>query len=110
MESPKDTGIGSQVLEELNLLRAQTTQHAYIETELMRLNALNTQVNLSLTQNATLHDMLHACTDALVQYLDAAFARIWILNTDTQVLELRASSGIYTHLNGGHSRIPIGQF
>ena len=109
MESSKGTGIGSQVLEELNLLRAQTTQHTYIETELLRLNTLNTQVHLALIQNSTLHDMLHACTDALVQYLDAAFARIWILNTDTQVLELQASSGIYTHLNGGHSSIPIGQ-
>ena len=108
MDSPKDTGTGCQLLEELNLLRAQTAQHTSIETELTRLNALSTQVNLALIQNVTLHEMLHACTDALVQYLDAAFARIWILNTETQVLELQASSGIYTHLNGDHSRIPVG--
>lgn len=109
MESSKDTGTRSQLLEELNLLRAQTAQYAYRETELMHLNALSTQVNLALIQNISLHDMLHKCTDALVQYLNAAFARIWTLNAETQVLELQASSGIYTHLNGDHSRIPIGQ-
>jgi signal transduction histidine kinase len=109
MDNPKDRGAESHLLEELNLLRAQTARHASVETELIRLNALGTQVSLALIQNATLHEMLHACTDALVQHLGAAFARIWILNSETQVLELRASSGIYTHLNGGHSRIPLGQ-
>jgi signal transduction histidine kinase len=109
MESPNDRGTASQLSEESYLLRAQTAQHTSIEQELIRLNALSTQVNLALVQNATLREMLHACTDALVQYLNAALARIWILNTETQMLELQASSGMYTHLNGGHSRIPIGR-
>jgi signal transduction histidine kinase len=109
MDTPKDMCAESQLLEELNLLRAQAARYASVETELIHLNALGTQVSLALIQNATLHEMLHACTDALVQHLDAAFARIWVLNAETQVLELRASSGIYTHLNGDHSRIPMGQ-
>src|SRR6266566_3414348 len=45
---------------------------------------------------------------ALVQDLDAAFARIWTLNTSIQMLELQASAGLYTHLDGPHSRIPVG--
>jgi signal transduction histidine kinase len=110
MESPNEIDTGPQLLGELDLLRAQTAQHTSRETELIRLNALSTQVNLALIQNIPLREMLHACTDALVQYLDAAFARIWTLNTETQELELQASSGMYTHLNGGHSRIPIGRF
>ncbi len=109
MDSPKERGVESHLVEELKLLRAQAARYASIETELTHLNALGTQVSLALIQNTTLHEMLHACTDALVQHLDAAFARIWTLNTETQVLELQASSGIYTHLDGGHSRIPIGQ-
>lgn len=109
MDSSKDIGTESQLLEELNLLRTQLAHYAFVEAELLHLNALSTQVSLTLIQNSTLHDMLHACTDALVQELNAAFARIWILNTETQMLELRASSGIYTHLNGGHSRIPVGE-
>jgi len=108
MDISKDRGSESQLLEELTLLRAQLAHTVSVEAELLRLNALGTQVSLALIQNSTLREMLHACTDALVKCLDAAFARIWILNTETQVLELQASSGMYTRLNGSHSRIPVG--
>src|SRR5436189_4697633 len=94
MNDSKDIGTESALLEELNTLRVQATEHASAQTELTRLTALGAQVSVALIQNNTLHDMLHTCTDALVQHLGAAFARIWILNTETQVLELRASSGI----------------
>ncbi|HYY43093.1 MAG TPA: GAF domain-containing protein, partial [Pyrinomonadaceae bacterium] len=47
---------------------------------------------------------------ALVRHLDAAFARIWTLDEEAQVLELRASAGLYTHLDGPHSRVPVGQY
>lgn len=42
--------------------------------------------------------------------LDAAFARIWTFNEADDVLELQASAGIYTHLDGAHSRVPVGKF
>ena len=42
--------------------------------------------------------------------MGAAFARIWTLNEREGVLELQASAGLYTHLNGPHGRIPLGQF
>ncbi|HEX3642218.1 MAG TPA: GAF domain-containing sensor histidine kinase, partial [Ktedonobacteraceae bacterium] len=109
MNGPKDIGTEPALLEELHTLRAQIAQHASTQTELRSLITLGGQISVALVKNSTLHDMLHACTDTLVQQLDAAFARIWILNNETQVLELRASSGIYTHLNGGHSRVPMGQ-
>ena len=32
-----------------------------------------------------------------VRHLDAAFARIWVLDKAGEVLELRASAGLYTH-------------
>jgi PAS domain S-box-containing protein len=51
---------------------------------------------------------LQECAQALVKHLDAAFARIWTLNEGSDVLELKASAGIYTHINGSHSRITIG--
>ncbi|MBD2292180.1 PAS domain S-box protein [Anabaena sphaerica FACHB-251] len=53
--------------------------------------------------------MMRGCTDALVKHLGAAFARIWILNKEEQVLELQVSSGIYTHTNGIHSRVAMGR-
>lgn len=109
MSDSKDTGTQPALLEELNILRSQAAQNITAQIELSSLLALGAQVSVALIQNSSLHDMLHTCADALVQHLNAAFARIWILNTDTQMLELRASSGIYPHLNGDYSRIPMGQ-
>ena len=54
--------------------------------------------------------MLHRCTEALVQHLGVAFARIWTLNPAENVLELRASAGLSTHLDGPHGRVPVGTF
>lgn len=110
MDTPDARDTVPHLLAELHQLRAQVAHAALAETERVRLNALSMQLSLALVQTNTLSEMLHACTNALVEYLDAAFARIWILNDATHVLELQASSGVYTHLNGSHSRIPLGQF
>lgn len=77
-------------------------------SEQARLGRLSMEISLALTRCETLREMLSACTDALVRHLDAAFARIWILNEGEGVLELQASSGMYTHLNGQHARVPVG--
>ena len=63
-----------------------------------------------LTEARELPEMLRRCTQSMVDHLDAAFARIWTLNERENVLELRASSGMYTHLNGPHGRVPVGEF
>jgi len=46
----------------------------------------------------------------MVRNLDAVFARIWILSSDGRELQLQASAGMYTRLDGSRSRIPFGQF
>ncbi len=58
---------------------------------------------------APLQSMLQKSAEALVRHLDAAFARIWTLNPKESLLELQASAGMYTHLNGSHSRVPVGE-
>jgi PAS domain S-box-containing protein len=78
--------------------------------ERTRLAELNADVGLALTGSDSLDDMLHRCTAAMVEHLDAAFARIWTLNKREDVLELQASAGMYTHLNGPHGRVPVGKF
>ncbi len=75
-----------------------------------RLAGLSGDVGMALSQGEDLRAMLQGCAEALVNRLDAAFARIWTLNEPANVLELQASTGLYTHLNGAHSRIPVGQF
>ena len=84
---------------------AQQALHA-IQT---RQVAVRADVSLAFGQNESLEAILHECAESIVRHLDAAFARIWTLSRDGRMLELRASAGLYTHLNGAHSRIPIGQ-
>lgn len=75
-----------------------------------RIAALKSEVGLALAQSPDLEGMLERCTQALVNGLDAAFARIWTLNESENSLELQASSGLYTHIDGAHSRIPVGEY
>ncbi len=67
-------------------------------------------IDTALTHPESLRQILKRCTDAVVHYLDAAFARIWTLNEAENVLELQASSGLYTHIDGDHRAVPVGKF
>ena len=75
-----------------------------------RLSSLAADVGLALNQSDTLDDILQSCSEAIVQHLDAAFARIWTLNELENTLELQSSAGMYTHLDGPHGVVPVGQF
>lgn len=70
--------------------------------------ALVADVGVALSEIAELPMMLLRVTEALVNRLDVAFVRIWTLNEEEQTLELRASSGQCPHLDGPHSRVPVG--
>lgn len=78
--------------------------------EQTRLSAFRAAINSTLVVNDSLRDILHTCTQIMVDYLDAAFARIWILNSQENVLQLQASAGMYTHIDGSHSRVPVGKY
>ena len=84
---------------------AQQALHA-IQT---RQVAVRADVSLAFGKKESLEVILHDCAESMVRHLDAAFARIWTLSRDGSTLELRASAGLYTHLDGAHSRIPVGQ-
>jgi GAF domain-containing protein len=71
--------------------------------------ALGADVASALSGGGALHDILQRCAEAMVRHLDAAFARIWTLNQEDGVLELQASAGMYTQLDGPHSRVPVGE-
>lgn len=62
-----------------------------------------------LVRSGSLDQMLRSSAELIVRYLDAAFARIWLLDEKDEVLILRASAGLYTHLDGGHARVPVGK-
>ena len=74
-----------------------------------QLSELGAAVGLALTNTESLTHALEQCARALVTHLGAAFARIWTLNERGEVLELQASAGLYTHLNGPHGRVLLGE-
>ncbi|MDQ3012606.1 MAG: GAF domain-containing protein, partial [Acidobacteriota bacterium] len=78
--------------------------------EKAKLLAFAASVSETLIQRGTLERDLNKCAQLVVEHLGAAFARIWTLNEEENVLELQASAGMYTHLDGPHSRVPVGQF
>lgn len=72
---------------------------------------LRAEIGAVLTQRgATPQRTLGLCTESVMRHLPAAFARIWTLNPQNQTLELQASAGMYTHLDGPHARVPVGKF
>ncbi len=73
-----------------------------------RLAEFTADVGRILTESDDLDDMLRRCAEALVVHLDAAFGRIWTLDETGTMLELRASAGAYTHLDGPHGRVAVG--
>ncbi|MEO1402105.1 MAG: PAS domain-containing protein [Cyanobacteria bacterium J06635_1] len=75
-----------------------------------RLADFRASVDRALTQSSDLRRMLTDSTQAAVDHLGAAFARIWSLNFEDNILELKASAGLYTHIDGDHARVPVGQF
>lgn len=79
--------------------QARATRHAYLRAE----------VGAAFNESkGSLRAVLQICAEAVARHLDAAFARIWTLGDDKKTLELQASAGLYTHLDGSHSRIPVG--
>ncbi len=70
--------------------------------------AVRAEVSAALSKPIQAREMLQECAQAIVHHFDAAFARIWILNDKEDMLELQASAGFYTRLDGTHSRIKVG--
>ncbi len=78
--------------------------------ERVRLTRLEGEIGRVLTRHGSLHELLQGSAEALVAHAGAAFARVWTYNARTQTLELAVSAGMYTHLDGPHSRVPLGKF
>jgi len=81
------------------------------------------RITLQMASSLDLQVVLTTITQGLVDELDGAFARIWLLGPGdlcadcykaadctnrTRCLHLEASAGLYTNLNGEYRRIPLG--
>jgi PAS domain S-box-containing protein len=78
--------------------------------ERARMAEMGRDVGIALSRGNTLQEILQLCAEALVRHLDVFFARIWTLAPEGDLLVLQASAGRYTHIDGPHSRVPIGKF
>ncbi len=96
------TGVCFEVTDEVRD-RAELEERA-------RYAALAADVGRALVSEDPLEEKLRRSVQAIVDNLDAAFARIWTLGKDSDMLVLRASAGQYTHLDGPHSRVRVGEF
>lgn len=77
--------------------------------EQVQLSSLQAEIHSILTRSEALQPMLQGCTQTIARTLGAALVRIWLLASDGQTLELQASAGRYSYLDGSHSRIALGQ-
>jgi PAS domain S-box-containing protein len=77
--------------------------------ERARLAALRADIGVALARSEELRSILQHCTEIVVEHLHVAFARVWTLNPSAQTLELQASAGLSTHLDGPDGRVPMGK-
>jgi len=75
--------------------------------ERMRHALLAAQVGVILTGQEDLRRTLQDCCAAVVEHLDVAFAGIWTLKAEENVLELQASAGPYAGQDGPHGQAPV---
>jgi PAS domain S-box-containing protein len=122
----KPTGIRSALLDITERKRAEER----IEKTLMRQRGIS-RLQQSLLSPAPLEEKLRKITDAIVRLFDADFSRIWLIRPGDlcergcphaearegphvcrqgdRCLQLLASSGRYTHIDGpDHRRVPFG--
>jgi transcriptional regulator with GAF, ATPase, and Fis domain len=66
------------------------------------------RVALRMTSTLDLDEVLAAVTTGLVDEIDVALARIWLIDEAGGALLLRASSGLSTRVDGLYRRVPIG--
>ena len=85
-------------------------QQEHLEAEQKQLAEFGRDVGLVLTEASTAGEMLDRCVALTVKHLDGTFARIWTVDEPGETLELRASAGLYTHIDGPHARVPVGSF
>ncbi len=63
-----------------------------------RLAAFGADIGLALTRRDSLDSILGRCSAAMVHYLNAALAQVWVYDTDAGTLKLEATTGVISSL------------
>ncbi len=75
--------------------------------ERVRLTEFSVEVGATLSQPQALREILQQCAEIMVKSLDVVLARVWVLGEAKNEIELQASAGLYTRLNGPHGHIAV---
>ncbi len=84
------------------------TEQAVIERS--RHAMLGSDIGAALTRENELQPTLQSCAEAIVRHLDAHSARIWTLDPDSIMLELRTSAGAGAQPGAGRLPVEDGDF
>jgi len=97
-----------QTAERTAALEQEVRTRQQAENDERALASLTSAIGLALTRGTELRAMLQQCTEALVKHLDGGLSRIWTLNDAERMLELQASAGTHTQLDGPQAKVPVG--
>jgi PAS domain S-box-containing protein len=75
----------------------------------IRIMEFTAAVGSALSRHSTLEAMLQGCVDAMIDYLDATLARLWIRDEMTGELQLIVTAGCEAQIEDMGSRIAAGQ-
>jgi PAS domain S-box-containing protein len=76
--------------------------------ERARLATLSADIGQAFTGSVGLGKSLTRCVELLCEYLDAALARIWLVEDGSQSLLLRSSAGLAPHCDDPFGRLSVG--
>jgi PAS domain S-box-containing protein len=79
-----------------------------LRERLVKHGELRAQVGAALAAGRDLRSTLGDCARAVVETLGVSFARIWLVDALGEHLELEASAGKYTHIDGAHGKVKLG--
>jgi PAS domain S-box-containing protein len=87
--------------------RPAAPRPAQVADQVHAVPAIHSEIGEILLRGGDLGDALQECAAALVRRLNVALLRLWV--RQGAVLELKASAGLFTHLDGPNARVPLGQ-
>jgi PAS domain S-box-containing protein len=104
------TGFVRDVTERKQAEEALRVRADELQIRRARQAALGAEIHAAFASktHGDLRSILQASAESVVRHLDAAFARIWTLDDQKNLLELQASAGQYTRLNGEFARMRVG--
>jgi PAS domain S-box-containing protein len=77
-----------------------------VQAQQGRLAELRADASVSFARAASLSEVAQRCARAMVRYMSARLARVWLLHQSRGGLALTGSAGLFEHLNGARELLP----